>query len=45
MIGQTISHYKITAKLGAAGMDEVFLAEDSKLDRKFVLNLDRNESA
>jgi serine/threonine protein kinase len=34
MVGQTLGHYRILEKIGSGAMGDVYLAKDTKLDRR-----------
>jgi len=43
--GSQLGHYEIQSRLGAGGMGEVFLAEDSRLNRRVALKILRGNLA
>jgi serine/threonine-protein kinase len=38
-VEDALGHYRILKQIGAGGMGEVYLAEDTKLDRKVALKV------
>jgi serine/threonine protein kinase/tetratricopeptide (TPR) repeat protein len=43
VIGTQLAHYVILAPLGSGGMGDVYVAQDTKLDRRVALKLPRRE--
>ncbi len=39
MLGETVGHYRVTDRLGAGAMGEVYLAEDTRLHRPVALKM------
>lgn len=43
--GRSMTHYKIVSRIGRGGMGEVYLAHDTRLDRKVAIKFLSSESA
>ena len=45
MIGKQLGHYVLIERLGSGGMGDVFVAHDTKLDRRVALKLPRQDAS
>ena len=39
IVGEMLAHYRVIDRLGSGGMGEIYLAQDTRLDRRVALKV------